>query len=308
MYMGKIYVVNKRTKPETIRKKYPNAIVLDVTSSSPEAYGACLSPFYPHGNIPIPFSPGHYAESVEGIWQGLKVFESVGIDESSFRNRTGKNIKRTVRKYGKPLGHQKGLNSSDLLDYLSARRLIYLPTYYWMLTNVPMVQKVLERIRERLKDTDFVFLDYDTNLRVEDVSKPLSHAGLIKRFLEGTYPSQVESMPVVALEPISLDQLHLFRGVCEPILAPLVQDVKPIVAQGLLEALGQKLREAREKRHETLDSLSNKIRVAARYVLKAERGESIPSKYLLPIIAGLGMELVESKDYNENLKVGEALS
>ena len=32
-----------------------------------------LSPFYPHGGIPIPFSGSVTSQSVEGIWQGLKV-------------------------------------------------------------------------------------------------------------------------------------------------------------------------------------------------------------------------------------------
>ena len=35
-----------------------------------------LSPFYPHGGIPVPFSEGVTATCVEAVWQGLKVFES----------------------------------------------------------------------------------------------------------------------------------------------------------------------------------------------------------------------------------------
>jgi hypothetical protein len=36
------------------------------------------------------------------------VFEKEGIDLAMFRNDTMKNIKRTVRRFGKPLGHQYG--------------------------------------------------------------------------------------------------------------------------------------------------------------------------------------------------------
>ena len=71
-----IYVENKRRKIERIQKQYPNADILDVTSTSNLRYAQLLSPFYPHGNIPIPFSPGFTSYSVEGIWQGLKVFKS----------------------------------------------------------------------------------------------------------------------------------------------------------------------------------------------------------------------------------------
>jgi hypothetical protein len=48
------------------------------------------------------------ATCVEAIWQGLKVFEKEGIDLAMFRNDTMKNIKRIVRRFGKPLGHQYG--------------------------------------------------------------------------------------------------------------------------------------------------------------------------------------------------------
>ena len=96
-----------------------------------------------------------------------------------------KDIKRTVRKYGKPLGHQFG---DKILNYADARWLIYLPTYLYMLENVPTVQHTLKKIKERLQEKDIVFLDYNTNCNVVDYSKPLSHAGLVKLYLEGNYP------------------------------------------------------------------------------------------------------------------------
>ena len=46
------------------------------------------------------------SESVEGLYQGLKVFEFSGIDTNKFSIRNGKNlIRRKVRKLGKFLGH-----------------------------------------------------------------------------------------------------------------------------------------------------------------------------------------------------------
>lgn len=51
-----IYVVNKKRKEENIKKEYPGAIILDITSKS--AYAQKLSPFYPHGGIPIHASSG----------------------------------------------------------------------------------------------------------------------------------------------------------------------------------------------------------------------------------------------------------
>ena len=50
-----IIVESKRKKPETILKQYPNAILADVTSGAKDGL-VKLSPFYPHGGIPVPFS------------------------------------------------------------------------------------------------------------------------------------------------------------------------------------------------------------------------------------------------------------
>ena len=118
-----IFLETKRKKPENILKRYPRAILADVTSKATDGL-VKLSPFYPHGGIPVPFSEGYTATCVEAIWQGLKVFEHSDVDTSLFLNDTMKGIKRTVRKYGKPLGHRKGVYGTELLGYIDARKQI----------------------------------------------------------------------------------------------------------------------------------------------------------------------------------------
>lgn len=189
-----IYIANKRRKEEGIRKQYPNAIILDVTSKA--GWAQQLSPFYPHGGIPIPNSNGETGMSVEGIWQGLKVFETQGVSYSHFRNASMKGLKRTVRTLGKPLGHNNGTHTGELLPYLEARVAIYLPTYKWVLENVPAVKDLVERIRTKSLTTDIVFLDYNTNEDYTNLKSPLSHAALIKLYIEERYPE------------ITLDQLR----------------------------------------------------------------------------------------------------
>lgn len=180
-----ILIESKRKKRETILKKYPDAIIADVTSHATDDL-IKLSPFYPHGGIPVPFSEGVTATCVEAVWQGLKVFETADVDMNMFRNDTMKNIKRTVRKFGKPLGHRKGVKGTELLGYIEARKQIYIPTYKWMLEhNVPTT---IERLREASKTKTIVLLDYDTNCDVDNPKKPLSHAFLIKAYVEGLYP------------------------------------------------------------------------------------------------------------------------
>lgn len=180
-----IYIENKKKKEKTLLAKYPNAKIVDVTSKATTGL-VKLSPFYPHGDIPIPFSENRKAKSVEGIWQALKVFESADIDEAMFSNDTMKDIKRTVRKYGKPLGHRKGINGTDLLNYIDARIQIYLPSYLWVLEN--KVSEIIERLKEASQKEDIVLLDYETNCDVLNPKKPLSHAFLVKAYVEGQYP------------------------------------------------------------------------------------------------------------------------
>lgn len=180
-----IIIESKKKKPENILKIYPDAVLCDVTSKAKDSL-IKLSPFYPHGGIPVPFSDGYTATCVEAIWQGLKVFENSDIDINMFRNDTMKNIKRTVRKYGTPLGHRKGVNGTELLGYLEARKQIYIPAYRWVLEN--KVYGIIEKLRLAFKTKTIILLDYDTNSDVENLKKPLSHASLIKAYVEGIYP------------------------------------------------------------------------------------------------------------------------
>lgn len=181
-----IVIENKRCKPETLYRKYgKDAIIADVTSKAQDGL-AKLSPFYPHGGIPVPNSEGYTATCVEAIWQGLKVFETADIDTEMFRNDTMRNIKRTVRRFGKPLGHRYGVGSQELLSYIDARKRIYIPTYRWVLEN--KVMHIIERLREASKAKTVILLDYDTNADVDNPRKPLSHASLVKAYAEGIYP------------------------------------------------------------------------------------------------------------------------
>ncbi len=180
-----IIIESKRKSKESLEAQYTDAMIIDVTSKAQDEF-VKFSPFYPHGGISVPFSPNYDSMSVEGIWQGLKVFEEADIDTHSFRISDMKNLKRTVRKFGAPLGHRKGVNGEALLGYIQARKLIYLPGYKWVLEN--KLQKLVTAVRVISKNKPVVLLDYNTNPDVNDCKKPLSHASLIKAYIEGNYP------------------------------------------------------------------------------------------------------------------------
>ena len=78
------------------------------------------------------------------------------------------------------------MNGTELLGYLEARKQIYIPAYRWVLEN--KVYGIIEKLRLASKTKTIILLDYDTNSDVENLKKPLSHASLIKAYVEGIYP------------------------------------------------------------------------------------------------------------------------
>lgn len=100
-----ISVGSRRSSAEKLKERHPLATIIDFTSRG-ESPWVRFSPFYPHGGIPVPFSPGVSGASVEGIWQGLKVFEKEDIDLSKFSIKNMSGIKRSSRRLGKVLGHR----------------------------------------------------------------------------------------------------------------------------------------------------------------------------------------------------------
>lgn len=182
-----VRVLSRRRSAAAIEAAAPGALVLDVTSRGPQPW-VRLSPFYPHGNIPVPLTPGVHAESVEGIWQALKVFEGADVDPGKLRVTSMTGLKRTVRRYGPVRGHRSGLTGRTLLGYAEARRRIYLPAYRWVLEH-PAADLVTE-LRRLAAERDVVLLDYTTNGDVADERSPLSHAALVRRFLLDDWPTE----------------------------------------------------------------------------------------------------------------------
>lgn len=222
-----IFVAHKRSKEKSIISKYGECTIVDVTS---KANGEIrkLSPFYPHGKIPIPNSD-FTSESVEGIWQGLKVFHKKGIDYKSFDNRTGKNIKRTVRKFGLPKGHQYGTDSNEILSYIEARLKIYLPVYKYVLEN--HCSHIIDRLRTAAQVKTIVLLDYTTNGNVFDGSTPLSHAQLVRSFTLGEYEDLYSR-----IDEITTDELSVSVEIPELDIIKLIEN-NPLSSRQIIDTL-----------------------------------------------------------------------
>ncbi|WP_219464942.1 DUF6939 family protein [Nonomuraea rhizosphaerae] len=168
-----VHVASRRRT--TLHRDFPGALILDVTSRAAEPW-VRLSPFYPHGGIPVPGHPDRTSQSVEGVWQALKVFATEPEDFTKLGVTTMKGIKRTVRRLGPPLGHRL---DGRLLGYEEARRALYLPAYRWMLDH--RAADLVGELRDLAGRRTVVLLDYTTNGDVADLSAPLSHAALVAR-------------------------------------------------------------------------------------------------------------------------------
>jgi hypothetical protein len=178
-----LHVVHRQVPRSRIEHRFPGAVVLDVTSRGPQPW-VRLSPFHPHGGIPVPLSPGVRSETVEGVWQGLKVFERADVDPAVMRITTMTGLKRTTRRYGAVLGHRAGLAGDRLLDYRTAREVIYLPTYRWVLEH--RCADLVAELGRLAAAGPVVLLDFGTNGDVTDESRPLSYAALLAAHVRGT--------------------------------------------------------------------------------------------------------------------------
>lgn len=180
----------------------PATHILNVTSKGDYPWQR-FSPMFPHGEIPIPYFANRSAESVEGIWQGLKRFEFENrIDCGYFDNRSMRNLKRTSRAKGmfgvargRVLGHQLGAHETILLNYVEARTLIYLPSYRWILEH--RLQDEVAELRKLTRTSRLVLLDYSTNGDVARIDKPLSHAALVRAYLLDSWPAPAVVQPKV---------------------------------------------------------------------------------------------------------------
>ena len=176
-----LVAARRSTPPARLYQRWgKQAVILDVTSRGSFPWQRA-SPLWPHGNIPVPHSsPDHTSLSAEGVWQGLKVLEGGrDVDTSRFAIATMRGLKRR----GHVLGHREGVDGQRLLPYVEARRMLYLPTYQWVIEHA-LQEELGTLIRLRAGGLTLVLLDYTTNGVIESESEPLSHAMLLKQYIE----------------------------------------------------------------------------------------------------------------------------
>jgi hypothetical protein len=165
--------------PCSSRKQLPpEAVVYDVSSYAD--FPLCsLSPMWVHGGIPVPGMPGTTSDTVEGIWQGLKVIRG----DVAPRYFKGPGHKRG----GKPAGHRYG---SKLLKIVEAREKIYRVAYEWMLLNrvdPTLLAGFIEQTRAGVRQ---YFHDVCDNGAIGNPDEGWAHAAVLVQYLNRVRPSR----------------------------------------------------------------------------------------------------------------------
>lgn len=177
-----IKVADKNRYFEQVLNDYPDAIIVDIKDDSLKY----LSPLYPYGDIPVPFDSGNMkACCVEAVWEGLKVFEHMGLDTNVFE----KYHHRTAKMYGKFIGFQRGVYGHDVLSVDEAYKNIYFRQYKWMLENHAM--KFVDKLRQYDSENKcVVLLDDNINGDLKNLSldNKISHAYLLQAYALGLPP------------------------------------------------------------------------------------------------------------------------
>lgn len=163
-----------RNKIINLHHAFPDAFFYDTSTNAPTVRDYSFvtdfrefSPFVPYGNIPVPRS-SLTSDSVEGVWQGLKVIKG-RIDKSYFK-RKGR------QRPGIPKGHLYG---NQIIGYQEARERIFIPTYRWMVQNRCDLNKLEEVYARAMEDMPQFFFDVDTNGNIGVQSSPLAHSSVL---------------------------------------------------------------------------------------------------------------------------------
>ena len=174
-----------------------------------------MNPFHwdPAWMIPVPGQPGVTSCSMEAVWQGLKIHAGE-TDFGMFAVRPYKRPADGLRGADFDYAGSRFLFRDIAVDLLTARLLIYLPAYLYLMDRL-VADSVIEEIRAALATgTDVVFYDWDDNFAISDPGSSFSHSALLAAWFNGDVEDQFDrarrrllaAHPVWAGEDLPLDR------------------------------------------------------------------------------------------------------
>lgn len=177
--------------PRDKKKEYPNSIVINTTSCSSD-FGKGLSPFYLG---PCNLYDGWISKTVENAWQYSKVYEKHATDgepNDGYWNwaysgwNSSKGERYPMGKGAKPL---YSLWNGEKLNYIEARRKIYIPVYSEAARKSEAYKQLKDLYDSGENLVMWDFDGYETNLEMEEIinntKHSMGHAFVLKWMLEG---------------------------------------------------------------------------------------------------------------------------
>jgi hypothetical protein len=161
---------------------------VDTYQAAPEAFArfATMNPFHfePGWRIPVPGLPGRFACSVESVWQGLKLFGGE-LDLAMFSSHPYKRPPDSARGPGYDYAASRFRIGDHEVDLVTARLLLYLPTYLYLLDHLVPEALTAEIHDALVTGTDVVFFDWDANADILDPRSSFSHSSLLASWFNG---------------------------------------------------------------------------------------------------------------------------
>jgi hypothetical protein len=178
--MHRLYVIGPRDK------RVEKAVVVNTTSTSKD-FGKAFSPFMCQGRIEL---GGLVAHNVENLWQGTKRFEDQ-IDDGEWINwRDSILSNKFAQRYPKGKGAKAicSIWNGKKLDYIPARKKIYVPAYVKKLKSY--CEREVNSLIDMLSCTDIYLWDFDGYATenswdeiLNDPNRSLGHAFVLKKYI-----------------------------------------------------------------------------------------------------------------------------
>lgn len=184
---GRAYAVSR---PQGLRStNSPGILCVDSYNGAPQEMDRfkCFNPFYfnPKYRIPVP-GTNLFANSIESVWQGLKIVDN-RTDFPMFESLPYKRPPREIREK-KDYSYQDSifLYKGKELDIVTARYIIYLPTYLYAINNL-CPESIEVEIWSALKSGKKVyFYDWDDNFDITNSETSFSHSSILASWFNGT--------------------------------------------------------------------------------------------------------------------------
>jgi len=157
------------------------------------------------------------SDSVEGIWQGLKVVDRQ-IDHFQLRGFPSKRPSEEFRRANYSYQYTDSCFSygGKEIDLITARFLIYAPAYLYLLRFLTPPELNAAVSNAIQSGGQVVFYDWDENQSIVDPRTSFSHSSLLRSWFAGTLDADLLSP---ARERLSQGQFDAFWSSVSPLLS-----------------------------------------------------------------------------------------